>query len=43
MSTQDLCFGTKLGKIGVPCKHCFCDIKVGYEGVLFSWTGFPDD
>ena len=26
-----------------PCKAQFCYIKVGYEGVYFSWTCFTDD
>ena len=35
-------FGTKNKKIGILCKPQFCYIKVGYEGVNFSLTSFPD-
>ena len=42
-STHNLCLGAKLRKIVCPCIPQFFYIKVGYEGVYFSWTCFPDD
>ena len=41
-STHNLSFGTKIRRIGIPYKPQFCYIKVGYEGVNFLWTCFPD-
>ena len=42
MSTHNLCFGAKIRKIGIPCIPQFCKIKVGFKGVYFYWTCFPD-
>ena len=42
MSTHNGCFGSKVRKKVYPCKPQFWYIKVGYEGVYFSWTCFPD-
>ena len=42
-STHNLCFGTKIRKnrhiLANPSFYC---IKVGFKGVYFSWTCFPD-
>ena len=44
MSTHNLCFGTKISKISIPLQTpVLLYIKVGYEGVYFSWTCFPDE
>ena len=44
MSTHNLCFGAKIRKIGIspvnPSNSTY--IKVGFKGVYFSWTCFPD-
>ena len=43
-STHNLCLGAKLRKNRyAPAFPSFFYIKVGYEGVYFSWTCFPDD
>ena len=43
MSTHNLCFGAKIRKIGIPLHTPqFFYIKVGFKGVYFSWTCFPD-
>ena len=43
-STHNLCFGTKISKISIPLQTpVLLYIKVGYEGVYFSWTCFPDE
>ena len=41
-STHKLCFGAKIRKIGMPCKPQFLYIKVGFKGIYFSWTCYPD-
>ena len=43
MSTHNLCFGSKITNIGIPLDTLFHNIKVGFKGVYFSWTCFPDD
>ena len=40
--SHNLCFGAKIRKIGTPLHTPVLYIKVGYEGVYFSWT-FPDE
>ena len=44
-STHNLCFGSKISKIGMSLKSpvllCTC-IKVGFTGVFFARTCFPD-
>ena len=42
MSTHNLCFGSKIRKIIYPFTPQFYYIKVGFKGVYFSWTCFPD-
>ena len=42
MSTDNLCFEAKIRKIGIPCKPQYFYIKVGFKGVYFSLTCFPD-
>ena len=44
-STHNLCFGAKIkNKIyhSIP-QFYFCYIKVGFNGVYFSWICFPDE
>ena len=41
-STDNLCFGAKISKIGTPCKPQFCYIKVGYKGGKYFADMFPD-
>ena len=41
-STHNLCFGTKIINIGIPCKCHFCYMNVGYKGVNIIWTCFHD-
>ena len=43
MSTHDLCFRAKIRKNEYPCKPYFYYIKVGYKGVLITWSCYPDD
>ena len=43
MSTHNLCFGSKIRKIGYPCKPHFFYIKVRFNGVHISWICFPDE
>ena len=38
MSTHNLCFGSQIRKIGIPCNPQFYNVKVGYEGVYISQT-----
>ena len=40
--THDLCFGSKIRKIGIPCIPQFYCIKVGVEVVYTTRTCFPD-
>ena len=42
MSTHNLCFGAKIRKIGIPLQTQSFYIKVGFKGVYFSQTCFPD-
>ena len=39
-STHNVCFGSKIKKIGIPQ---FYYIKVGYKGVFIAWTCFHDE
>ena len=43
MSTHNLCFGAKIRKIGIPMHTPVLLIKVGFEGVYFTRTCFPDE
>ena len=41
---QQSIFGSKITKIGIPCKPQFYNnIKVGYEGIYIAWTCYPDE
>ena len=42
MCTHNLCFGSQVRKIVIPCKPQFHYIQVGYKGVYISWTCFLD-
>ena len=39
MGTHNLCFGSKIRKLGIPLYY----IKVGCKGVYISRTSFPDE
>ena len=46
MSTNNLCFGTKIRKLGILLQTPVLPnyyIKLGYKGVYISRTCFPDD
>ena len=43
MSTHNVCFGTKIRKIGIPLHTPFHYIKVGFKGVFIAHRCFPDD
>ena len=43
MSTHNLCFGAKIRKKVCPCQPQFCYINVGFKGVYFTRTCFPDE
>ena len=40
--THNLCFGTKIRKIGIPPAYPSFAIEVGYKGVYITRTCFPD-
>ena len=44
-STQNLCFEAKIRKIDIPLQTpvFFLYLKVGFMGINFSWTCFPDE
>ena len=42
-STHNLCFGSKIRKLGKPLQTPFLNIKMGYKGVYFSQTCYPND
>ena len=42
-STHNLCFGSKIRKLGKPLQTPFLNIKMGYKGVYFSRTCYPND
>ena len=42
MSTHNVCFGSKIRKVGIPLQAQVFYIKVGVEGVYISRTCFPD-
>ena len=44
-STDNLCFGAKIRKIGIPLRTSVLSqyIKVGYKGVYVIRTRFPDE
>ena len=39
---HNICFGAKIREKNMPCIQQFCFIKVGFNGVYFPWTYFPD-
>ena len=39
---HNLCFGSKIRKIGIPQQTPILLYEVGYEGVCISQTCFPD-
>ena len=41
-STHNLCFGSKIRKIGIPLYTPVFIIKLGYKGVYITQTCFPD-
>ena len=43
MSTHNLCFGSKIRKIGIPLQTPVFYIKVGFKGVYITRACFPDD
>ena len=43
MSTHNICFGSKIRKIGITLQTQFYYIKVGFKGVYISRTCYPDD
>ena len=40
--THDLCFESRIRKIGIPCKYQFYYMKAGYKGVYITRTCHPD-
>ena len=43
MSTHNLCFGTKIRKIGITLHTPVLLYKSGVKVVYISWVCFPDD
>ena len=43
MSTHNVCFESKIRKLGIPLQTPFFYIKVGFKGVSMSRTCFADD
>ena len=42
MSTNNLCFGAKIRKIGIPLQNPVLPYKSGVQGIYFSGICFPD-
>ena len=42
-STHNVCFGSKIRKLGIPCKPQFYYINLGFKGVHITQTCYPDN
>ena len=42
-STHNVCFGSKIRKLGIPLQPQFFYIKVEFKGVYIAWTCFSDE